>query len=81
MPRDIHIPPGCWPPRMTPELAAAYVGERSVAAFLRRVGTEYPKPCVDEGTGKGKRQIWNKIDLDRVIGATEGSGIDPPEVL
>jgi len=73
------IPTGCWPARMPPELAAGYVGERSTDAFLRRVGTEYPAPRVDEGTGKGRRRLWLKSDLDRAIGMADARDADPPE--
>jgi len=41
------IPAGSWPRRMAAELAAAYCGERSVDAFLRRVGQEYPNPRIE----------------------------------
>jgi hypothetical protein len=42
---------GCWPRRMSAELAAAYCGEHSVQAFICRVGREYPQPRVREGNG------------------------------
>jgi hypothetical protein len=54
---------GCWPRRMSAELAAAYCGEQSVKAFLKRVGSEYPQPCVMEGN----RQLWLKDHLDQAI--------------
>jgi len=63
MSRPATIPPGLWPPRMPVEMAAGYCGERSVEAFLRRVGSEYPEPCVKAG----RRQLWRKEDLDRAI--------------
>ncbi len=59
---------GCWPRRMSAELAAAYVGENSVGDFLKRVGTEYPNPRLAEG----RRRLWLKDDLD--------SAILPPEL-
>jgi hypothetical protein len=62
---------------MPPEIAAGYVGERSADAFLRLVGKEYPSPVVDEGTGKGRRRLWLKSDLDRHLGIG-GDEIDPP---
>jgi len=68
---------GSWPARMSPELAAGYVGERTAEAFLRRVGTEYPQPVVDEGSGKGRRRLWLKQDLDRKLGILD-DGRDPP---
>ncbi len=45
------------------ELAAAYCGESTVEAFIRRVGSEYPHPCVCDG----KRKLWLRDDLDRAI--------------
>jgi hypothetical protein len=63
MTRLALIPPGVWPPRMTAELAAGYCGERTVEAFNRRVGKDYPKPIVKTG----RRRIWLKEDLDRAI--------------
>lgn len=72
------IPVGCWPARMPPEIAAGYVGERSADAFLRLVGKEYPYPVVDEGTGKGRRRLWLKADLDRHLGITSAGGDPEP---
>ena len=57
------IPSGCWPRRMTAEVAAGYCGEPSVDAFLSRVGSEYPQPRVNEG----RRRLWLKDDLDRAL--------------
>jgi hypothetical protein len=54
---------GCWPRRMPAELAATYCGEPTVKSFLKRVGSEYPRPRVNEG----KRRLWLKDDLDQVI--------------
>jgi hypothetical protein len=54
---------GCWPRRMSADLAAAYCGEPSADAFLKRVGSEYPQPCVCEG----KRQLWLRDHLDQAI--------------
>jgi hypothetical protein len=54
---------GCWPRRMSAELAAAYCGEHSVRAFMSRVGREYPPPRVKEG----RRQLWLRDDLDQAI--------------
>ena len=50
-------------------LAAGYVGEPSVDAFLKRVGREYPRPRVAEG----RRQLWLRDDLD--------AAIMPPELV
>jgi len=63
MSRPAAIPAGSWPRRMSAELAAAYCGERTVEAFIARVGNEYPRPRVAEG----RRQLWLKDDLDRAI--------------
>jgi hypothetical protein len=54
---------GCWPRRMTADLAATYCGEPTARAFLKRVGSEYPQPRVSEG----RRQLWLKDDLDKAI--------------
>jgi hypothetical protein len=48
---------------MSVELAAAYCGESSLGAFIKRVGTEYPLPRVCEG----RRRLWLKDDLDAAI--------------
>jgi hypothetical protein len=59
------IPEGCWPRRLHVELAAGYVGEKTVAAFVRRVRNgEYPAPIVSSGN----RNLWLRDDLDRAIG-------------
>jgi len=71
--KPAFIQAGCWPARMTPEIAAGYVGERSAEVFLRLVGKEYPHPVIDTGSGKGRRLLWLKTDLDRAIGVS-----DPP---
>lgn len=65
MSRPSVIPPGTWPARMSTDLAAGYCGERSVRAFLSRVGPdkEYPSPDVD----RGRRKLWLKTSLDRVL--------------
>jgi hypothetical protein len=54
---------GCWPRRMSAELAAAYCGEHSVQAFLKRVGREYPQPRINDG----RRRLWLRDDLDMAI--------------
>ena len=54
---------GCWPRRMTADLAATYCGEPTANAFLKRVGSEYPKPRVNDG----RRKLWLKDDLDQAI--------------
>jgi len=67
---------------MPPEVAAGYVGERTVEAFLSRVGSEYPPPVIDEGVGKGRRRLWLKRDLDSKLGLYEyRDDMDPPQVV
>lgn len=68
MARYAEIPVGCWPAVLRDEHAAAYVDEKTVEAFLSRVGTIWPKPFIETGTGKGKFRAWRKIDLDKAIG-------------
>src|SRR5206468_7234985 len=63
MVRSAIIPAGSWPRRMPAAIAAGYCGELAVEAFLRRVGTEYPRRRVKEG----RRQLWLRDDLDRAI--------------
>ena len=71
------IPPGCWPRRMTAQVAAGYCGELSVDAFLSRVGSEYPHPRVNEG----RRRLWLRDDLDRAIAPEDLYDRDAAEVL
>jgi hypothetical protein len=52
---------GVWPRRMNADLAAAYCGEPNAKAFLKRVGSEYPKPRISEGG----RRLWLRDDLDQ----------------
>lgn len=54
---------------MGAELAAGYCGERTVEAFIERVGRDYPKPRVCEG----RRRLWLRDDLD--------AAILPPELM
>jgi hypothetical protein len=63
MTRPAAIPSGSWPRRMAADLAAGYCGEDSVEAFMRRVGSEYPQPRVNDG----RRKLWLRDDLDRAI--------------
>jgi len=62
---------GCWPRRMSAEIAAIYVGEPTANAFLKRVGGEYPPPRVNDGN----RRLWLKDDLDKAIVPTEFAGV------
>ena len=63
MSRPALVPTGSWPRRMSADLAAGYVGERSVEAFLKRVGREYPNPRIAEG----RRRLWLRDELDKAI--------------
>ncbi len=78
MARPVKIPTGSWPARMPADLAAGYCGERSVDAFLRRVGSEYPLPTVKQGN----RTLWLRQDLDQAIGLVTQDGVtDAADVL
>ena len=63
MSRPSIIPAGSWPRRMSAAVAAGYCGEESVEAFMKRVGTEYPQPRVNDG----RRKLWLRDDLDQAI--------------
>jgi hypothetical protein len=54
---------GCWPRRMNADLAAVYCGESNAGAFLKRVGSEYPRPRISDG----RRRLWLKDDLDQAM--------------
>ena len=47
--------PGSWPRLMRAETAAAYVDERSVETFRRRIGSVYPHPVNVSGRGGSAR--------------------------
>jgi hypothetical protein len=66
-----HFEP--WPRLMTAEIAAAYVGERSVQAFRRSVGRLWPKPIIVPGKG----QRWTREKVDEAI---DGLSHDPDDV-
>jgi hypothetical protein len=63
MSRPSIIPAGSWPRRMSAAVAAGYCGEDSIEAFMKRVGTEYPQPRVNDG----RRKLWLRDDLDQAI--------------
>jgi len=77
--RPVHNP-GQWPRFMRAETAAAYVDEVSTEAFLRKVGSVYPRPMSKR---RGERRKWDKVDLDRATGAipTDGTPLDAASVL
>lgn len=74
MAKEAVIPTGCWPAVLRDELAAAYAGEKTVDAFMSRVGTLWPRPFIETGTGKGKFRAWRKSDLDRAIDPESAGG-------
>lgn len=76
MTKHAVIPAGCWPAVLRDELAAAYAGEKTVEAFISRVGKVWPEPFIETGSGKGKFRAWRKSDLDKVINP-ESVGGDP----
>ena len=61
-----------WPRLMRAETAAAYVDERSVEAFRRRVGSVYPEPIHVSGRG----EVWLKDQLDAAIAKLNGETAD-----
>jgi hypothetical protein len=73
--------PGTWPPVMEAATAAAYMDERSVRAFLRRVGKVYPQPRKISGRGR----VWFRQELDRAMGIApspnEESAVEDAENL
>lgn len=68
-----------WPRLMRADMAAAYVGERSVEAFLRATGTLYPAPITIKG--KGKRWLLEDLDaaIDRLAGRSAPEQIRPKQ--
>jgi hypothetical protein len=64
--------PGSWPRLMRAETAAAYVDERSVEAFRRRIGSVYPHPVNISGRG----EVWLKDQLDASIANLKGETAD-----
>jgi hypothetical protein len=65
------IPLGSWPRRMSAAVAAGYCGEDSVEAFMKRVGSEYPQPRVNDG----RRKLWLRDDLDQAILPPDLAGV------
>jgi hypothetical protein len=57
---------------MRAETAAAYVDERSVEAFRRRIGSVYPHPVNISGRG----EVWLKDQLDASIVNLKGETAD-----
>ena len=63
---------GSWPAEMRASLAAAYVDEPSVGAFLRKVGTIYPEPSVAGGV----QRKWSRARLDTAISRRNGTKVE-----
>ncbi|WP_457662230.1 hypothetical protein [Sinorhizobium medicae] len=80
-PAQFRVETNSWPAVLRDELAAAYAGERTVDAFMSRVGTVWPRPFIDTGTGKGKFRAWRKTDLDKVINPEAVAAGGDPEAL
>jgi len=57
---------------MRAETAAAYVDEKSVQAFRRRIGAVYPPPVNVSGRG----DVWLKDQLDAAIASLHGETAD-----
>ena len=57
---------------MRSAMAAAYVDEVSVEAFMRRVGSVYSLPVQVAGRGK----VWLKTQLDRDIQRLSREAVD-----
>ena len=57
-----------WPAEMRADMAAAYVDEPSVPAFLRKVGHIYPQPV----RGRGCPKKWSKEALDQSVASRHG---------
>ena len=53
--------PGSWPRLLRAEQAAAFLGEKSVRAFRRRVGKIYSLPTRVPGRG----DVWDREDLEQ----------------
>ena len=56
------------PLQMDAQLAAEFVGERSRADFLRRVGDVYPRPTARIG----RRDLWLRADLETAVNRLHG---------
>jgi hypothetical protein len=52
---------------MRADMAAAYVDERSIDTFLKKVGSIYAQPF----RGKGRNGFWYRASLDAIQGSTD----------
>ena len=59
---------GVWPEEMPADMAAAFVGEVSTAAFLSKVGATWPQPVA----GAGSRKKWSRERLHEAIRRRHG---------
>ncbi len=66
-----------WPALMPAPIAAAYMGEASVEAFRRRVGSVYPRPVTIDGRG----QVWPRESLDKAIERMMAAATPAPKRL
>ncbi|MEL6218304.1 MAG: hypothetical protein AAFR79_07535 [Pseudomonadota bacterium] len=63
-----RIPLGSWPYQLDAAGAAGFVGEKSVEAFRRKLGTVYPKPTRIAGLG----DRWLRKDLESALDNLHG---------
>ncbi len=69
MATEIRYPKGpVWPAEMRADMAAAYVDEPSVEAFLRKTGSVYPLATRCNGIALK----WSREKLDRAIEERHG---------
>jgi hypothetical protein len=78
MVRPVKIPIGAWPTEMPADLAAGYVGEPSVDAFLSKVQRKvYPDPAREAGC----LPKWHRAKLDAAIARRHGLDISSGETV
>jgi hypothetical protein len=68
MSRPVANPYGAWPMEMRAEQAAAYCGEPSVEAFLKKVPKVYSPPA----KARGSLPKWHRAKLNRDIAKRHG---------
>ena len=69
MATQVRYPKGpVFPAEMRADMAAAYVDEPSVEAFLKKIGYIYPQPV----HGHGMSKKWSKEALDQAISKRHG---------
>lgn len=73
-----HIPMGSWPYQLDAAGAAGFVGEKSVEAFRRKLGTVYPRPTRIAGLG----DRWLRKDLETALDGLHGRApVDAGDLL